>query len=50
MKADLLLRGIAQLVTAEGPGPKHGAAMRQLKVVEQAALAITGGQVLVGRT
>ena len=46
MKADLLLRGIAQLVTAEGPGPKHGAAMRQLKVVEQAALAIAGGQVL----
>ena len=46
MKADLLIRGIAQLVTAEGPGPKHGAAMRQLKVVEQAALAIADGTIL----
>ncbi len=46
MKADLLIRGIAQLVTAEGPGPRHGAAMRQLKVVEQAALAIADGTIL----
>jgi imidazolonepropionase len=46
MKADLLIRGISQLVTAEGPGPKHGAAMRQLKVIEQAALAIADGTIL----
>jgi imidazolonepropionase len=46
MRADLLVRGIAQLVTAEGPGPKHGAAMRQLKVVEQAALAVADGTIL----
>jgi imidazolonepropionase len=46
MKADLLVRNIAQLVTAEGPGPKHGAAMRQLKVVDQAALAVAGDTIL----
>lgn len=46
MKADLLLRGISQLVTAQGPGPKHGAAMRELKVVEDAALAVSDGNVL----
>jgi imidazolonepropionase len=46
MKADLLVRGISQLVTAEGPGPKHGAAMRELRVVENAALAIAGGKIL----
>ena len=45
MKADLVVRGISQLVTAVGPGPKHGAAMRQLKVVEQAALAVAGGRI-----
>ena len=33
-------------MTAEGPGPKHGAAMRQLKVIEQAALAIADGTIL----
>ncbi len=46
MKADLLVRGISQLVTAEGPGPKRGAEMRQLKIVECAALAIADGLVL----
>jgi len=40
MNADLLVTGIAQLVTAEGPGPKRGAEMRRLKVVERAALAV----------
>jgi len=39
------IRGIAQLVTAEGPG-RARAAMRQLKVVEQAALAIADGTIL----
>jgi imidazolonepropionase len=46
MKADLLIRGIAQLVTAHGPGPKRGAQMRQLTVVERAALAIANGNTL----
>ena len=46
MKADLVIRGIAQLVTPEGPGPKHGAAMRHLKIVEHAALAIADGKIL----
>jgi imidazolonepropionase len=46
MKADLLMRGISQLVTAEGAGPKHGAAMRRLKVVEHAALAVAEGKFL----
>lgn len=46
MKADLLVRGIAQLVTPEGPGPRQGAAMRQLRIVEHAALAIADGKTL----
>ncbi len=43
MNADLLVTGIAQLVTAEGPGPKRGAEMRRLKIVERAAVAIARG-------
>jgi imidazolonepropionase len=43
MKADLLIKGISQLVTAEGAGPKHGRTMRELKIMEQAAIAISGG-------
>ena len=43
MKADLLVRGISQLVTAEAPGPKRGVEMRQLKIVERGALAIVDG-------
>jgi len=43
MKADLLIRGISQLVTAEGPGPKHGLEMRRLRVVRRAAIAVSGG-------
>lgn len=44
MKADLLVRGISQLVTAEGAEPKRGAAMRELRVVECAAVAIADGK------
>jgi len=44
MNADILVRGIAQLVTPEGPGPKRGAAMRQLRIVERAALAVAAGK------
>jgi imidazolonepropionase len=43
MKADTLITGISQLVTATGPEPKRGRAMRELKIVEQAAIAISSG-------
>jgi imidazolonepropionase len=46
MKAEILITGISQLVTAEGAGPKHGRAMRELKIVEQAAIAISAGVVV----
>ena len=46
MKADLLIRGISQLVTAEGPGPKRGPEMRRLKIIERAALAVADGVIL----
>ena len=46
MKAEILITGISQLVTAEGPGPRHGRAMRDLKTVEQAAIAISAGVIV----
>jgi imidazolonepropionase len=46
LTADLLITGISQLVTAEGPGPKHGASMRSLKTVEGAAIACAAGKVI----
>jgi imidazolonepropionase len=46
MKADVLIAGISQLVTAEGPGPKHGLVMRELKIVERAAIAISSGVIV----
>jgi imidazolonepropionase len=46
MKADLLITDISQLVTATGPGPKRGRAMRELKVIERAAMAISSGQIV----
>jgi imidazolonepropionase len=45
MKADLLVAGISQLATPTGAGPKHGAAMRNLTIVEEAALAISDGRI-----
>jgi imidazolonepropionase len=44
MRVDVLVRGISQLVTAERAEPKRGSAMRELKVVERAALAIVDGK------
>ena len=44
--ADLLITDISQLVTATGPGPKHGQSMRELRIVEHACLAITSGRVV----
>lgn len=46
MNADLLVRGISQLATPEGPGPKRGAAMRRLLVLEQAAIAIAQNRIV----
>jgi imidazolonepropionase len=45
MNADLLITGISQLVTARGRGPKHGAAMRELGVVQDASIAIAGDRI-----
>ena len=42
MNADLLITGITQLATPTGAGPKFGAQMREVSVVEDAAIAITG--------
>lgn len=50
MTADLLITGISQLVTAEGAGRKRGAAMRDLKIVERAAVAMSGVIAWVGET
>jgi imidazolonepropionase len=48
MRADLLIYNIGQLVTLAGPsGPRRGAAMCDLAVIEDAAVAVTGGRVSV---
>ena len=50
MKAETLITGISQLVTAEGACPKHGSAMGELKSVERAAIAISAGVIVwIGR-
>jgi imidazolonepropionase len=46
IQADLLITDISQLVTATGTGPKHGSAMRELRIVERACFAITNGRVI----
>jgi imidazolonepropionase len=46
MKAEILITGISQLVTAESAGPKHGQAMRELKMIQQAAIAISAGVIV----
>jgi imidazolonepropionase len=45
MKTELLITGISQLATAEGASAKHGRSMNELKVVKDAALAISGGSI-----
>ncbi len=45
MKTDLLVTGVSQLVTAEGAEAKCGRAMSALKIVSDAAMAITDGRV-----
>jgi imidazolonepropionase len=41
MNTDLLITGISQLATPVGAGPKFGAQMREVSVIENAAMAIT---------
>ncbi len=52
MRADLLIHNIGQLITLAGaPAPRRGAAMRELGIIEDAALAVADGRVLaVGRS
>lgn len=45
MKTDLLITGVAQLVTAEGAEAKRGRAMGSLKIVTDAAIAVTDGRI-----
>lgn len=46
MKVDLLIKGISQLVTAEGSGAKRGRAMRELKIVESAAIGVSADTIV----
>lgn len=47
MYADLLIHNIGQLVTLAGPpGPRRGAAMRDLGIIEDAAVAIADERIL----
>jgi imidazolonepropionase len=46
MKVDTLMTGISQLVTASGDGAKRGHAMRELRIVEKAAVGISAGVVV----
>ena len=45
MKTDLLITGVAQLVTAEGAAAKRGRAMGALTMVKDAAMAVSGGRI-----
>jgi imidazolonepropionase len=46
MKADTLIAGISQLVTARGGEAKHGRSMRELAVTKSAALALASGKIV----
>lgn len=47
MRADLLIHHIGQLVTLAGPpGPRRGAAMRELGILTDAAVAIAAGRIV----
>ena len=47
MHVDLLIYNIGQLVTLAGrPGPRRGVEMRELGIIEDAALAVADGRVL----
>jgi imidazolonepropionase len=46
MNGDLLIRNIGTLATLRGPVPRVGAALRDLGLVESAALAARGGRIV----
>jgi imidazolonepropionase len=46
MKTDLLITGVAQLVSAEGAEAKRGRAMSALKIIEDAAVAVSDGRIV----
>ena len=51
IQADLLIHSAAQLLTLASAGPKRGAAMGELGIVEHGAVAVKDGLVvLVGPT
>ena len=45
LNADLLIVGITQLATPRGAGAKFGAQMREIVVLEKAAIAISGDRI-----
>ncbi len=45
MKTDLLITGISQLVGASGAGAKRGRQMSELRVVQDAVMAVSGGRI-----
>ncbi len=51
MRVDLLIHSAAQLLTVASDGPKGGAAMRDLGLIEDGAMAVKDGRIaLVGET
>jgi imidazolonepropionase len=46
MTVDLLVTGISQLATAQGAEAKRGLAMREVRVIERAAMAVTVGRIV----
>jgi len=46
MNAELLVRGISQLATPQGPGPKRGAETRHLQLIDHAAIAVAHSRIL----
>lgn len=46
MNADILITGISQLASPTGDGPRHGAQMRDISVIENAAIAIAADRCL----
>jgi len=43
---DLLIRNASQLITCAGPGPRRGAAMRELGVIPGGAVAVRGERIV----
>ncbi len=50
-KGSLLIKGASELITCSGFGPKKGAEMSELHIIEEGALVIEGGVIVaVGKT